>query len=60
MRNAGLEEHKLESRLPGETSITSDNTYHMVYFFVWLTSLSMIISKSIHVAANGILSFFYD
>ena len=32
----------------------------MVYFFVWLTSLSMIISKSIHVAANGILSFFYD
>ena len=24
MRNAGLEEHKLESRLPGEISITSD------------------------------------
>ena len=24
MRNAGLEEHKLETRLPGETSITSD------------------------------------
>ena len=24
MRNAGLEEHKLESRLPGERSITSD------------------------------------
>ena len=24
MRNAGLEEHKLESRLPGEMSITSD------------------------------------
>ena len=24
MRNTGLEEHKLESRLPGEISITSD------------------------------------
>ena len=24
MRNAGLEEHKLESRLPGEISVTSD------------------------------------
>ena len=24
IRNAGLEEHKLESRLPGEISITSD------------------------------------
>ena len=24
MRNAGLEEHKLESRFPGEISITSD------------------------------------
>ena len=24
MRNAGLEKHKLESRLPGEISITSD------------------------------------
>ena len=24
MRNAELEEHKLESRLPGEISITSD------------------------------------
>ena len=24
VRNAGLEEHKLESRLPGEISVTSD------------------------------------
>ena len=24
MRNAGLDEHKLESRLPGEISVTSD------------------------------------
>ena len=24
MRNAGLDEHKMESRLPGEKSITSD------------------------------------
>ena len=30
----------------------------MVFVFVWLTSLSMIISRSIHVAANGIISFF--
>ena len=27
MKNAGLEEHKLESRLPGEISITVDNKY---------------------------------
>ena len=26
---------------------------------VWLTSLSMIISRFIHVAANGIISFFF-
>ena len=26
MQNAGLDEHKLESRLPGEISITSDDT----------------------------------
>ena len=26
---------------------------------VWLTSLNMIISRSIHVAANGIISFFF-
>ena len=29
--------------------------YHMI--FVWFTSLSMIISRSIHGAANGIISF---
>ena len=29
------------------------------FFSVWLTSLSMIISRSIHVAANGIISFFF-
>ena len=28
-------------------------------FFFWLISLSMIISRSIHVAANGIISFFF-
>ena len=32
--------------------------YHMIFVFVWLTSLSMIISGSIHVAANGIISFY--
>ena len=31
----------------------------MVFIFVWLTSLSMIISRFIHVAANGIFSFFF-
>ena len=30
----------------------------MTFLFVWLTSLSIIISRSIHVAANGIISFF--
>ena len=30
--------------------------YHMI--FVWLTSPSMIISRSTHVATNGIISFF--
>ena len=29
-------------------------------FSLWLTSLSMIISRSLHVAANGITSSFYD
>ena len=33
--------------------------YHMICVFVYLTSLSMIISRSIHVAANGIISFFF-
>ena len=31
----------------------------MVFVFLFLTSLSMIISGSIHVAANGITSFFF-
>ena len=31
----------------------------MIFVFVWLTSLSMIISRSIHVAANGIFYSFY-
>ena len=31
----------------------------MVFVFLFLTSLSMIISRSIHVAANGIISFSY-
>ena len=30
----------------------------MIFVFVWLTSLCMIISRSIHVAVNGIISFF--
>ena len=31
----------------------------MIFVFLWLTSLSMIISKSLHVAANGIISFLF-
>ena len=31
----------------------------MIFVFLWLTSLSMIISRSIRVAANGIISFFF-
>ena len=33
-------------------------TLHPVYFSLWLTSLRMVIARSIHVAANGIISFF--
>ena len=32
--------------------------HHMIWVFVLVTSLSMIISRSIYVAANGIISFF--
>ena len=31
----------------------------MIFVFLCLISLSMIISRSIHVAANGIISFFF-
>ena len=31
----------------------------MIFVFLWLTSLSMIISRSIHIAANGHLIIFY-
>ena len=30
-----------------------------MFIFVWLTSLSMTISKPIHVTADGIISFFF-
>ena len=33
--------------------------YYMIFVFLWLTSLSMIISRFIHIAANAIISFFY-
>ena len=33
--------------------------YHMVFVFLCLTSLSVIISMSIHVATNGIIYFFF-
>ena len=32
--------------------------YHMIFVLVWLSSLSIIISRSIHFAANGIIPFF--
>ena len=30
--------------------------YHMIFVFVWFTSLSIIISRSIHVAANDVIT----
>ena len=39
-----------------------DFTYkwcNTLFVFLWLTSLSMIFSRSIHIAANGIISFFF-
>ena len=36
----------------------SDIIWHLS-FFSWLTSLSMMISRSIHVAENGIILFFF-
>ena len=41
MRNAGLRKHKLESRLPGEISITSDDTTLMAESEEELKSLLM-------------------
>ena len=35
-----------------------DSTYKRYHICLWLTSVSMIISRSIHVAANGIISSF--
>ena len=39
-----------------------DSTYkwsHVILVFVWLTSLRMIISRSIHGAAGGIIPYFF-
>ena len=33
--------------------------YHVIFVFLCLTSLSMTISRSIHVTANGIISLFF-
>ena len=44
------------------TPVTLDSTYkryHMIFVFAWLTSLSTTTSRSIHVAANDIISFFF-
>ena len=37
---------------------STSQPYHMVSVFLWLTSLSMITSTCIHVAVNGVISFF--
>ena len=39
----------------------SDSTYkwYHLFVFLWLTALSMIISRSIHFSANGIISSFF-
>ena len=34
-------------------------SYDVFFFTVWLTLLSMKVSRSIHVAANGLISLFY-
>ena len=34
-------------------------SYHLVFVFLCLTSVSMIICRSIHVAGNGFISFFF-
>ena len=31
----------------------------MIFVFLWLTSLSLTISRSVHVDANGIISLFF-
>ena len=61
--------HKLVLRVCGSISVlyvvffprkiphVTDIIWYFV--FVWLTSLSVIISRSIHIAANGIISFFF-
>ena len=33
--------------------------YHIIFVFVWFTSLTMIISRSNHVIVNGIILFFF-
>ena len=33
--------------------------YHIIFIFLWLASLSIIISRSIHVAANGNISLYF-
>ena len=37
----------------------SHKWHYTLFLFLWLTSLSMKISVFIHVAANGIISFFF-
>ena len=39
-------------------TILFKNGYLLCYFFLYFASLSMTISRSIHAAANGIISFF--
>ena len=33
--------------------------YHMIFVFLWLTSLSLTTFRGIYVAANDIISFFF-
>ena len=43
-------------------SVFIDSTYkwyHRIFVFLWLTSLITIISRFIHIATNGSISFFY-
>ena len=39
--------------------LDSVHKWYMIFVLLWFTSFSMIISRSIHVVANGIISFFF-
>ena len=57
-RSPALQVDSLPAEPLGKPLDSTDKQYYMIFIFVWLTSFSMIISRPVHVATNGILSFF--